>query len=192
MSDVRNFRYLWIALVVLPLASPGVAADNAQLEKALSYKPRQAGVLYEQVDREQIADCSIEETNRSDGKGFWITGSGGQPLRWFADTNGDGKLDRWCYFEAGVEVYRESDTNFNGTADEYRWLNTQGMRRGEDADENGKIDRWSMISAEEVTAEVVKAAAERNADRFARLLLSNSEVAELGLGKEKAALLKQL
>ena len=43
---------------------------------------------------------------------------------------------------------------------------------GHDKNEDGRIDSWKQISAEEVTAEVVAALAERNADRFARVALT--------------------
>ncbi|MDX1925436.1 MAG: TlpA disulfide reductase family protein [Pirellulaceae bacterium] len=172
--------------------SAAVGADPSEkLSKALAFKPRQADVNYEQVKPEQMADCSLEETVRDDGKGFLVTGPGAVPLRWFADTNGDNRLDRWCYYNAGVEVYRESDTDFNETADEYRWLSTEGLRWGKDKDEDGTIDAWNMISAEEVTAEVVRATANREPGRFERLLITDAEIASLGLGKEKADLLVQ-
>lgn len=172
--------------------SIAVGADPSEkLSKALAFKPRQSDVNYEQVKPEQIAECSLEETVREDGKGFLVSGPGAVPLRWFADTNGDNRLDRWCYYNAGVEVYRESDTDFNETADEYRWLSTEGLRWGKDKDEDGTIDTWSMISAEEVTAEVVRATANREPARFERLLITESEIASLGLGKEKAELLSQ-
>ena len=180
------------ALLPLALAQVTVAADQTEkLTKALSYKPRQADVNYELVPTEAIAQCEIDETARPDGKGFWVTGSSGQPLRWFADTNADNRLDRWCYYNAGVEVYRESDTNFNGTADEYRWLSTEGMRWGIDKNEDGTIDSWKLISAEEVTAEVVRAAAARDNDKFRRLLISDDEITALGLGKDKSDSLRQ-
>ncbi len=180
------------ATLVCAMATPVWAADNSEkLAKALSYKPRQADVSYELVPTAQIADCSLDETARTDGKGFWVTGQNGQPLRWFADTNADNRLDRWCYYNAGVEVYRESDTNFNGTADEYRWLSTEGLRWGVDKNEDGNIDSWKMISAEEVSAEVVRAAAQRDPQRFGRLLISEEEIAGLELGKEKSAALRQ-
>jgi hypothetical protein len=172
--------------------APLYAADPSEkLSKALSYKPRQVDVNYEQVPPSQIEDCAIEEKTRADGKGFWVTGANGQPLRWFADTNADNRLDRWCYFNAGVEVYRESDTDFNGTADEFRWLSTEGLRWGVDRDEDGDIETWKMISAEEVSAEVVRAAARRNAQQFERLLITEEEIDALGLGEAKAAALRQ-
>ena len=192
MSNYRTSFVITLVLVSLTAAPATRAADpSPQLVKALSYKPRQPDVVYEKVDADQMENCTIEETVREDGKGFWITGAGGQPLRWFADTDKDNQLDRWSYYNGGVEVYREFDTDANGKADEYRWLNTEGMRRGVDKDEDGEIDRWTMISAEEVTFEVVRASSGRDVQRFTRLLISPTEIEELGLGKEKESLLKQ-
>ena len=74
-----------------------------------------------------------------------------------ADTNGDNLVDQWSYFRDGIEVYRDIDANFNGKADQYRWLGTAGTRWGLDKNEDGKIDTWKNISAEEVTAELVAA-----------------------------------
>lgn len=170
-----------ILLSISALAEP----PSDKLIKALAFKPRQSEVNYEQVKPEAVSDCTIEEVTREDGKGFLVTGPGAVPLRWFVDTNKDNRLDRWCYFNAGVEVYRESDTDFNETADEYRWLSTEGLRWGNDKDEDGEIDAWSMISAEEATAELVRAVSERDAKRFSRLLISEAELKSLGLGKEK-------
>ncbi len=193
-KQLRNWASAALFSLAIPLSAVplALAADNTEkLGKALSYKPRQTDVNYELVPAAQVKDCALDETARADGKGFWVTGMSGQPLRWFADTNADNRLDRWCYYNAGVEVYRESDTNFNGTADEYRWLSTEGLRWGVDKNEDGVIDSWKMISAEEVTAEVVRAAAQRDAQRFERLLISDEEIAKLELGKEKSAALRQ-
>jgi thiol-disulfide isomerase/thioredoxin len=101
------------------------------------------------------------------------------------DTNGDGKVDQWCYFKDGLEVYRDIDSNFNGKADQYRWFNTAGSRWGVDKDEDGAIDNWAFISAEELTAEVVAAVAKQDGERFDRLLLTSSELRSLGLGDAK-------
>jgi thiol-disulfide isomerase/thioredoxin len=164
-------------------------AQSEQLVKALSYKPQQADVPFDQVPADKIAACSIEEVTRDEGKGFLVTGENGQVLRWFVDTNGDKRLDRWSYYSQGIETYRELDTNFDGAADEYRWLGTAGMRWGVDKDGDRKIDFWKFLSAEEATFEVVQAAAARDAKRFAALLLSQGELDELGVGDDKAEVL---
>lgn len=175
-------KRMFALVAVSALSTTGWAFADDKLPKALSFRPRQADVTYDKVAPADIEKCSIEAITRSDGEGFWLTGPGGQPLRWFVDTNGDKKPDRWCYFGNGVEVYRESDTNFNGTADEYRWLNTEGMRWGVDENEDGTIDRWKSISAEEVSSELVRAIADNDQARFERLLLTEKELKSLSLG----------
>jgi hypothetical protein len=111
----------------------------------------------------------------------------GAILRRFVDTNGDNIVDQWSYYKDGVEVYRDIDSNYNGKADQYRWFNTGGTRWGLDPKESGTIESWKTISAEEATAEVVAALAARDAERFARLVLSNDELKILGLGKSRTA-----
>ena len=90
-----------------------------------------------------------------------------------------------------LEVYRDVDRNFNGKADEYRWLNTAGSRWGLDPNEDSKIDTWKVISAEEVSAEVVRAVADRDSNRFARLLITADEMKSLGLSTAQADKLAQ-
>src|SRR5262249_11882947 len=121
--------------------------------------------------------------------GWVVRDASGQMLRKFLDTNGDDYVDQWSYYKDGVEVYRDIDSNFNKKADQFRWLNTGGSRFGIDANEDGKIDAWQSISAEEVTAELVAALRDRDRARFERLLLSTKELKALGLGKSKSELL---
>lgn len=189
----KTFRLGLLVAAASCAASTGWAQEpSAELIKALSFAPRQADVNFERVPEAEFKDCAIETVKRDSGTGFWVTGRGGQPLRWFCDSDGDNKLDRWSFYNAGVEVYRETDTDGNRKADEYRWLSTEGMRTGKDADEDGEIDAWDVISAEEVTAEVVRAAASRDSQQFARLLISADELKSLGLGPTKLAKLEQL
>jgi hypothetical protein len=120
-----------------------------------------------------------------------VRGPAGQLFRCFADTNGDNKVDQWCYYSNGIESYRDLDTDFNGKADQYRWLGLSGSRWGQDANEDGRIDSWKVISAEELTAEIVASVRDRDAQRFATVLLSPSELRSLGLGPETAAKIGQ-
>ncbi len=64
--------------------------------------------------------------------------------------------------------------------------NTAGTRWGVDTLGNGKLTTWKVISAEEVSAEIVAAVAHRDNDRFTRVLLSPEELQSLGLGKAKS------
>ena len=106
-------------------------------------------------------------------------------LREFVDTNGDNVVDRWSYFKDGVEVYRDIDPKFTGKATEHRWLNTAGVRWGVSHGGNSPIEYWKMISAEEVSAEVVGRLRDHDPARFNRLLLTPAELHSLGLNAAK-------
>ena len=58
------------------------------------------------------------------------------------------------------------------------------MRWGVDKNEDGQIDHWKAISAEEVSAEIVSAIQDQDAQRFAAVLLSKEELRNLGLSRE--------
>jgi thiol-disulfide isomerase/thioredoxin len=94
-------------------------------------------------------------------------------------------VDQWSYYRNGLEVYRDIDVNSNGKADQYRWFHMGGTRWGMDTDEDGMIDAWKVISPEEVSAEIIAALAERDADRFMRVVLTPAELRSLGLGAER-------
>ncbi len=162
------------------------SADNsAQVAEALSYKPRQADVDYDQVSESDIPKCTGAIERRGTISGLVIRDPSGQVIRWFADVNGDKRVDQWSYYLNGTEVYREIDSDFNQKADQYRWFGPAGLRWGVDSDEDGSIDSWKLLSAEELTYEVVEALRNRDINRFQRLLLTPEELDSLGLGEEK-------
>jgi len=167
------------------LTSSFAAERDAQVVKALGYAPLQAAVAYDKVADKEIDSCTGKYETRNGFEGLVIYSATGQPLRRFADSNGDRQVDQWCYYKDGIEVYRDIDSDFNGVADQYRWLGTAGTRWGIDKNEDGKIDMWKVISAEEVTMEVVEAIKSRDDERFKKLLVSDSELSKLGLGEDK-------
>jgi tetratricopeptide (TPR) repeat protein len=163
----------------LPAAAPTV-------EQALKLSPVQKGVQFDVPAADEVARCSIK-ADKIGGKTGWVVRDPvGQMLRVFMDTNDDNVVDMWSYYQDGVEVYRDIDSNHNGKADQYRWLNTGGSRWGVDANEDAQIDSWKSISAEEVTGEIVAALAAKDIARFQRVLLTADEAAALGLGEVKA------
>jgi thiol-disulfide isomerase/thioredoxin len=167
-------------------ASPSPKASPT-VQQVLAYQPLQKDVQIDRPESQDIAKCTI-----TGGKAGWIVkDSGGQLLRNFKDTNGDNIVDQWCYYKDGVEVYRDIDSNFNSKPDQYRWMNTAGTKWGIDANEDGKIDSWKSISAEEATAELVAALRERDRARFERLLLTAKELKSLGVGAAKAEILQK-
>jgi len=148
--------------------------------------PVQPGVDYDRPSAEETAKCKITAKKIDGCVGWIIEGPDGVTLRKFVDTNKDNVVDQWCYYKDGLEVYRDIDSDFNGKADQYRWFHTGGSRWAIDKNEDGVIDSWKSISAEEVTAEVVAAISTHDAERFARLVLTPAELKSLGLGKARA------
>lgn len=153
--------------------------------QALSLNPMQAGIDIDQPEKDEVDKCVLTAEKSTGLSGWVLETANGRILRRFLDTNADNKVDQWCYYKDGVEIYRDIDTNHNGKADQYRWLGTAGIRWGLDPDEDGRIDSWKMISPEEATAEVVAAFRDKDLERFERLLITPSELKALGLGEEK-------
>jgi len=164
---------------LLPAPSRAAKPTAAQ---ALRLTPIQRDVDFD-VPEGEAAEKATIKAEKADGHSAWVVrDEGGQILRRFADTNDDNIVDRWSYYKDGLEVYRDIDADYNGKADQYRWFHYGGIRWGLDEDEDGRVDSWKMISAEEVAAEVVAALKQHSTSRFARLLLSEEELASLGLG----------
>lgn len=170
------------ATLIATAANATAAGPTAQ--GALALTPVQQNVEYDRPTKKETAGCTIKSEELGGRSGWVVRGAAGQLFRCFADTNGDNKVDQWCYYHNGIEAYRDLDTDFNGKADQYRWLGLNGTRWGVDANEDGRIDSWKTISAEEVTSEIVDALRNKDAARFATVLLTPTELRGLGLGKD--------
>jgi thiol-disulfide isomerase/thioredoxin len=187
MSKIRIFlasAFIFGTVWAINLTQAQAASTTA--EQALKLAPVQKGVDYDIPAPQDIPKCKSTVKKIGGQDGWIVEDQNGKTLRRFLDTNGDKTVDVWCYYKDGIEVYRDIDSNFNGKADQYRWFNTGGTRWAVDANEDGAIDSWKGISAEEATAEIVAALATRDFDRFARVALTADELQSLGLGKAKA------
>ncbi len=183
---------LWLAgLAVSLLSAPPLWADPAAgksaptAAQALGIKPVQKDVEYDQPAADEFAKCTIAAQKIDGHTGWVVRNAKGLVLRNFVDTDADNKVDQWCYFKDGVEVYRDIDSNHNGKADQCRWLNSGGTRWGSDKNEDKAIDSWEVISPEEVSSELVGAVRDRDRQRFERLLVSSQELKDLGLGSAR-------
>jgi tetratricopeptide (TPR) repeat protein len=179
------------ACICLGLAGTRAAAETPTAAWALGFTPVQPNAPYDRPAKDEISDCTIR-AERQGNVTSWIVRSGqGEILRRFSDTNSDNVVDQWCYFQGGLESYRDVDSNFNKKADQYRWYHTSGTRWGIDKDEDGRIDHWKVISPPEVAEELVWALKVRDRARFELLLLSPSELASVGFGKDRAKALSK-
>ena len=173
---MKVIRLLFV--VSLVLSTVGVFAQN--LETALKIRPMQKGVEYDEPTADEFAQCEFKQYDKS---GYVVLGPQKNILRLFLDSTGSGRVNQWSYFRNGVEVYRDVDSDGNGKADQYRWLNSAGTRWGIDTNEDGVIDSWKMISAEEVSREVLEALASNDVGRFLRVALNVEDLKNLGLGE---------
>lgn len=190
-ASVRHFRTnlvrAWAIGAVLGLGLRVQAAPPTSTE-ILQFKPKQEGVPASEPKPGEEASCKVELIKAQDkGSGWLLRDTTGQPLRRFFDTNGDNKTDVRSFYQNGVEVYREIDSNFDGTTDQYRWFNSAGSRWGIDANGDGTIDTWQVISPEEVSQELVKALANRDQARFAALLVNSNDLKQMSLSADKTA-----
>ena len=180
---------LSLLLAIVSTLSQSWAAPPTA-EEALSLSPVQQTVTYQRVSAEEQKRCTVRDIDSETWSGWEVRSGDGLTLRVFADTNADKKVDLWCYYQGGIEVYRDIDVNFNGKADQYRWLGTNGSRWGLDQDEDGKIDRWKSISAEEVSSELIGAVQRMDQQAFDILVASADELDAAGFGANKLERLK--
>lgn len=158
------------------------AMANPTAEQALGLVPVQKDVEYYKPSKDEIAKCTIKVEKEGNTSGWVVFDPSGTIIRRFTDTNGDNTVDQWSYYDEGLEVYRDIDSNANAKADQFRWLNTAGTRWAVDTNEDGKIDTWKTLSAEELSAEAVAAISTKDEARFQRLLATPAELESLGLG----------
>ena len=186
MQPVRFWRFSALCgLLALGfwMVTPSHAGPTAP--QALQLSPVQKSVKFDRPDASDAAKCTIRSVKSGGTSGWIVRDESGQLLRRFLDSNSDNKVDMWCYYNNGVECYRDVDSDFNGRADQYRWLGTSGTRWGVDKDEDGTIDLWKVISPEEVSFEVVEAIRASDDGRFRRLLLDQEELGSIGLGEDQ-------
>jgi thiol-disulfide isomerase/thioredoxin len=174
-----------LAAVVLFTALAATASAQPTVEYALGLSPFQKNVDFDKVAADDARNCSIKMEKEGGVNAWVVRGPRGEVLRSFADTNGDRVVDRWSYYKDGSEVYRDIDSNHNAKADQARWLNAGGSRWGVDEDENGALDAWKSISAEEATAELVEALRSRDPAVLARLLPSKADLEAAGFAEPR-------
>jgi thiol-disulfide isomerase/thioredoxin len=151
------------------------------------FRPRQDGVDYGKPSPEEQKACTMKLIvgEKPNTNGWLLLDPQGRPLRRFFSnhkgSDGKNRIDVWSYYKDGVEVYREVDTDYNDKPDYYRWFNAGGSKWGVDMDQDGKIDGWRMISAEEAAQEVYLAVVTRDVARLKALLITDAELAALKL-----------
>ncbi len=186
-----------IASAVCGLSSTRTAEAQAQKPTAeqllKGYKPSQHDVDYDTPDAAEMAKCTVALEKGS----YVVSNAAGQVLRRFTDSNGDSLPDMFRYYHMGLEVYREIDTNGdaktkkNIRADQYRWMNWGGTRWGLDENEDGRIDSWKILSAQEAARIAVEAMTKGDLVRLNTVLLNESDIRSLRLPAEMTKKLQE-
>jgi hypothetical protein len=187
---------LLIGSALLSLASLAWAqAKNAPtVEQMLNFKPMQKGIIYSTPAAADLSKCKVEFVEGpAKGNSAWVLRDPkGQMLRKFSFSAGNKYTDQWSYYKDGLEVYRELDTNLNGKADRFVWLNGGGMKIGVDKNEDGIIDAWLSMSQEELSQEVVKAVVAKDERLLDALLVTEDDLTKLGAPAKEIARIKEL
>lgn len=169
----------WVLVAGLAIGSGASAADVPLMLKQV---PWQKDVEYEVPPADKIDKCKGENDVRG-GKivGFVLLGPEGQVIRRFTDTDGNGRVDQWRYYQHGIEVYRDIDTNGDDKPDQCRWLNLGGSRWGIDRNGDKVIDEWKSLSAAEASREAILAVTTGDLVRLKTLMITAEDLKALGV-----------
>ncbi len=182
MGKTTSLKGLWAGCLLMAAGiSPAFADPPPSVATLLSYmKPKFQDVSVSTPTPEEYSACEVKVISgpKPKSSGYVILDAKKQPMRRLVATDGS-KIDMWSYYKDGIEVYRELDTNGNRVPDQFRWLNGGGMKWGVSTKEDGKIDQWKMISAEEAAQEVFAALSTGDFTRLQALFITEAELRTL-------------
>ncbi len=174
-----------LASASLLIMAPAVAEAQNTPRKLLEIAPAlKKGVDFDTpADPAAINACKVETVFSAPKKaiGYALRDGQGRLLRKFVDSDGNGFMDQWSFYQDGFEVYRETDRTNDKSPDECRWLNSGGTRLGVLKD--GKVTAWKRISAEEASKVLVQALVAGDLALLETVLATPDELAKLGVPK---------
>jgi thiol-disulfide isomerase/thioredoxin len=171
-------------VILCEFAISSAYGQGATVEQVLAYRPSQADVAFETPSKEEVAKCELKVDKEGNGSAWVLYGPQGTVIRRFVDTDGNKSVDQYRYFQHGLEVYRDVDKNENRKIDQMMWFNTGGTRWGGDADEDGRIDEWKRLSAEEASREAIHAMAAGDERALSAVLINQNDLRKLGISRE--------
>ena len=195
MATIRLGRQALAAALVCAAAGSAGAAQPAAAD-ILQFKPKQPGVAITTPTADEISGCKVDlvkgaKTASGKEPSAWVLRDAqGKMLRKFSDTDGDRQIDVYSYYLDGEECYREVDTNLDQKVDQFRWLGPNGSKWGVDSAQDGVIDAWTAISAEEVSQELLQAVIARDFKRLQALMITKAELAAFDLPEGEANRIK--
>lgn len=191
---IRRIPILTMVVAVVTIMTGRAHAQQKPTPEYVlkSMVPSQKGIEFDTPETaDEVAKCTVALD-----KGSWVlTNAANQVLRKITDSNGDGAPDMYRYYRLGLEVYREIDTNGdaktkkNMRPDQFRWMNWGGTRWGVDENEDGKIDGWKVLSAQEAAKVAVEALINGDLQALSSVMVNERDIQTLRL---PAAVGKQL
>jgi thiol-disulfide isomerase/thioredoxin len=189
---MRKTPAIWGLVTACLLASNGSAWAVPSVDDMLKIKPKFDDVAISDPTAEELRDCKVEEVVSGGKKvGFVLMDGRKQLVRRYLAGKDPAHINIWSFYRDGVEVFRQIDSNLNKKVDQYRWLGTAGLKWGIDRDEDGKIDTWYMISADEVAHEAFVALSSGDFERLKALYITPAEIQELNFPAAAAAKMVQ-
>lgn len=158
------------------VAQPGSAQKTTAKYLLQKFRPALSDVKYDTPKAEELEQCRLEIERGEKTAGYVVYGPTGQVLRRFTDISGEGNPDLFRYYQMGLEVYRAIDTNKNGKADEHRWMNWGGTRWGVDSNEDGRIEKWKILSAQEAAQIAVEAMIRGDAETLKSVMINADDI----------------
>ena len=183
----RKLRTLSLLVCCVTSGIVAWGADAPKVADTMAFIPRQKDVEYEIPKPADYAKCKVEVERKGKVNGWVVLGPSGQILRKFLDTDGVGGIDQWRYFNNGIEVYRDLDTNNNNKPDQSRWLNLGGSRWGIDQDEDGRIEKWKVLSAAEASKEAIRALIAGDEAGLQAIMINDEDIKTLGINQQLAS-----
>ena len=181
---------LWISGLVFAcstFASAIAAAEAPTVAYTMGFVPSQKDVEFETPKPSEFAKCKVDVERKGKINGWVVMGPAGQVLRKFLDTDADGNLDQYRFYNHGIEVYRDIDSNHNKKIDQCRWLNLGGSRWGIDLNEDGHIDLWKVLSAAESSKEAIRAMVAGDDAALLSLMITAEDLKFLGVQPQLAS-----
>ena len=186
-SAPRRAAALAAALLLAPAAAQARQGVTPEVLLNRVYQPPASlGVQVETPTGKDVAASKVDSFREGNTSGYLLTGPQGQVLRKFLDSTGDGSIDQFRYYDQGLEVFRQQDTDGDKVNDDFRWLNFGGTRWGRDTDGNGRIDAWRRLTPEEAGRVAVEAMLSDNVETLKSVLVTEADLRDLGVRPEIA------
>ena len=162
-------------------------AQTPTVDEQLARKPIFAGVKISTPTGADLAACRAQTANfAKPATGTQLLDGQGRLVRQLIDSKGVGRPNMAYFYFNGVESYRETDYDGNGTPDQFRWLGVNGGKWGGASNEDGVIDVWYDLSPAELTQELFAALQSRDPKRLAPLVVTAADLKALQLPDSEA------